>query len=72
MRKMKLPSYTDDPVRDWDSYCECQDALHDMLPMCDECGERVEDEYYYDIGGTIICEECLNHNYRKHTADWME
>lgn len=61
-----------EPHELWDAHCREQDYLHGMLPMCDECGERVEDEFCYDFNGTIICEECLNHNYRKHTADLME
>ena len=72
MRKMRLPSYTDDPVRDWDSYCECQDLLHEMLPRCIECDNRIEDEYTWDFGDGPMCEECMNRLYRKHTADLME
>ena len=72
MRKKRWPSYTDDPVRDWDSYCECQDALHDMLPMCIECDHHIEDEHLWDLGDGPMCEECAERLYRKRTEDLME
>ncbi len=33
-------------------------------PICDCCGERITDDYYYDINGTIYCEDCLNEEFR--------
>lgn len=71
MRKMRLPSYTDDPARDWDSYCECQDALHAMYPRCIECDETI-DEYAFDLGDGPMCEECMIRLYRHPVEDWME
>ena len=64
--------YTDDPPADYDAYCRNQDYLHGMLPMCEECGHRIEDEYTFEFNDTYICEECLERNHRKHTADLME
>lgn len=72
MRKMRLPSYTDDPVRDWDAYCECQDLLHEMLPRCIECDAHIEDDYAFDVGDGPMCEECMIRLYRKPVEDWME
>ena len=39
------------------------------LPECCECGERIQDEYCFEINDEYICEECLNDNHRKHTED---
>lgn len=73
MRKRRMfPSYTDDGPADWDSYCACQDALHDMLPMCIECDHHIEDEHLWDFGDGPMCEECAERKYRKRTEDLME
>lgn len=48
---------------------EKEEALA-KLPKCSECGEHIQDDYYYDINGYIICESCLNDNYRKSTEDY--
>lgn len=34
------------------------------LPVCDECGETIQDEHCYCINGNYICEDCLNDRYR--------
>jgi formylmethanofuran dehydrogenase subunit E len=41
------------------------------LPECCECGERIQDEYCFEINGEYICEQCLNDNHRKYTEDVM-
>lgn len=72
MRKRRvLPTYSDCPERDWDSYCACQDALNDMYPRCIECDESI-DEYAFDLGDGPLCEECMIRLYRKPVEDWME
>ncbi len=35
------------------------------LPVCDLCGEPIQDEYYYEIEGKEVCPECLNYHFRK-------
>lgn len=60
---------TDDPVRDYDRYeAEVESAMK-LLPVCSECGERIQDDFCYQLYDEIICEECLNINYRKMTVD---
>lgn len=44
----------------------------EKLPKCDCCGEPIQDDYFYNIDGTFICEECLNSEYRKNTDDYLE
>ena len=67
----RWPQYTDDPVADHQAWCEHQDYLHGMLPMCAECGERIDSEFCYEINGEIICVTCME-QYKKFTADLME
>lgn len=45
------------------------ERLLESRPVCSECGEYIQDEYFYEINGEYICEECLNENYRRWTDD---
>lgn len=63
--------YTDDPPADWDAYCREQDKYMEQMPYCDECGQRIEDEFCYKIGDYIMCEECID-RCRKYTTDLID
>lgn len=54
----------------WDAHDIEMERRRTRLPQCDYCGEHIQDEYYYEIGGEIICEECLNEHFRK--ENYME
>lgn len=62
-----MTRWTDDPLADFDSYDREQAMAESKLPHCDHCGEAIY-EYYYEINGEIVCEECLEINYKK----WVE
>ena len=62
---------TDDPGRDFDAWEADQERELERLPVCSECGERILDDFLYEIYGELICEECLRENYRKMTSDLM-
>lgn len=62
---------TDDPDRDFDRWDAEQARALDKLPVCYECGEPIQDDFCYQINDEIICEECLNHSFRKVTTDLM-
>lgn len=61
--------YTDDPVSDYERYSAELEGYGKLLPDCDDCGERITDDYCYTDGDTVICEECLKRNYRKSVDD---
>lgn len=63
--------YTDDPPSDYDAYCIEQERETERLPICCECGQRIEDEFCYQINDEIICETCME-QYKKFTSDLME
>lgn len=63
---------TDDPIADFDRWDADREAEEARLPICYACGNRILDDYCYQIGGEIICEECLLENYRKLTEDFMD
>lgn len=37
-------------------------------PRCEECHEEIEDGYYYDVEGTVLCEHCMDRLYRKEAS----
>lgn len=51
--------YTDDPVSDYDRYCNEQQRKLDRLPECSECGEKIQDEYCFEVNDEYICEQCM-------------
>lgn len=62
--------WTDDPVADFLRYDAEQEKQIEKLPLCVCCGNRVTDDFYYDIDGEILCEECLKDKYRKDVDDF--
>ena len=44
----------------------------DRLPVCDYCGEPIQDEYLYEIDGELYCEDCMKEHFRKPTDKYME
>lgn len=50
-----------DPLEDFDRYdreCAKEEARY---PVCDICGDRILDEFYYMVGGIkfhLACAEC--------------
>lgn len=62
---------TDDPVADFEKYDYERNKKLEELPLCSECGEHVQDEYYFEMNGEIICHECLIENHRKWVDDFI-
>lgn len=63
-------TFTDDPIADFERYDAEQQAELDKLPVCEYCGEHIQSDYYFEIEGVIICEDCLNDNFRKDIEDY--
>ena len=38
-------------------------------PVCEDCGEPIQDEFYFNVEGEILCEECMHDRYRKRADD---
>ena len=43
-------------------------ALSERL-VCDYCGCHIPEDYYFEINGDIICEECLELHFKKYITD---
>jgi hypothetical protein len=64
--------YSDDPVADFDRYDMEMERRRARLPQCEDkkCRHRtIDDDFYYDIEGEILCEECMKRRYRRYTED---
>lgn len=59
----------------WEAHDREQEKRLQSRPVCDVCGEHIQDEYLFEIGSDYVCEECLldymKENYRKSTEDCM-
>ncbi len=42
-----------------------QESKLEERPLCDCCEEPIQDDFYYDIGGEIYCENCMVSCFRK-------
>lgn len=51
--------YTDDPIADFNAYDRELQEWRDSLPVCANCGEPIQDDYYYEIEGENVCSDCL-------------
>jgi len=50
-------------IDNYDLFRANEDRLLDQIknnPVCDECGEIITDEFFYDIYGHNICIDCMN------------
>ena len=60
----------ENPALDWDDYCAMMDR-EPQYPVCSNCYNTIESDYYYRINGEVICESCLNNLYREATEDFQ-
>ena len=52
--------YSDDPLRDFDRWDAEQQKKLKELPICEDCGEHIQDESAFYINGDWICEDCID------------
>lgn len=63
---------TDDPFADFDRWDAEQTAKLEKLPKCEECGEPIQDDCYYEINGECVCPECLDNNHKHWVEDYID
>lgn len=63
---------TNDPAADYDRYDAEREASLERLPKCDYCDKYIQDDCFYEINEEVICEECINDNFRKSVDDYVE
>lgn len=63
---------TDDPAADFDRFDAEQQKALEKYPKCSMCDEYIQDDYLYEINDEVVCEECINQNFRKNVEDYIE
>lgn len=62
---------TDNPVADFHRHdAEQQERLKE-LPECSDCGEPIQDDFYYEFDCYFYCADCVSDNHRKRVEDYV-
>ena len=64
---------TGDPEADFHRQDMEQARREARLPICENkrCKKVINEEWYYDVDGEILCEECLLARFRRSTEDYV-
>ena len=52
--------YSDDPGRDFDRWDRAQAKLLERLPVCECCGDPIQQDDAVRIGGAWYCDDCID------------
>lgn len=63
---------TDDPIADYDRYCEEVDRMQKELPQCECCGERITETKAVCIEGRWFCEDCEDEAWELVRDDYLK
>lgn len=63
--------YTSDPVADFVNHDREQAKRLERLPVCEVCGNPIQDEHLYLINDEFVCPACLERDFRKDTDDYV-
>lgn len=56
---------SDDPDVDFARHDLQQAQEMAQLRRCEDCGKAIQDDYFYDVAGEILCEKCVERRYRR-------
>lgn len=62
--------YTESLVHDVWRKMEDDDYWLRKRPRCDECGEHIQGDTFYNIGGKFYCASCLE-GFKEYTDDYI-
>ena len=54
-----------DNYSQWEAHERKQEAWRQSRPVCDHCGEHIQDDHCYNINGERLCPDCLNNYFRE-------
>lgn len=60
-----------EPWEYWGDYCEEEEKYKRKLPICVKCGNRITDEYLYNIDGDLYCDDCGSDLFKKRTENYL-
>lgn len=50
---------SDNPLRDFWNYTSDREEELKKRPVCDQCDEHIQDDYYYIINNETFCPNCM-------------
>lgn len=56
----------------WEAHEREKERQLERLPVCEVCGNPIQDEHLYLINDEFICDECLIREFRKDASDYVE
>ena len=63
--------YVPDNYDLWKAHDAEQQRKLERLPKCDYCDNPIIEEFYYDLDGDIVCEDCLDRFFKKAVDDYV-
>lgn len=64
--------YVPDNYDLWEAHDREQTKRLERLPVCERCGEPIQDEHLYLINDEFVCLDCLDRDFKKRTDDYVE
>lgn len=61
-----------DPVRDFEQHDAKKEEWLSKRPVCDMCGHHIQDDYYFDVDGDILCDRCMDGYIRDNFLKFIE
>jgi formylmethanofuran dehydrogenase subunit E len=61
---------TDDPIADFNRWDREQESWREQLPLCEECGEHIQQECAVLLGDHWYCDDCLRKARTPIEVDW--
>lgn len=63
-----------DPLDDFDRLDREQARRYERLPVCDNrrCRRKIDDEFFYEVDGEYLCEECMKDRYQRSVEEFIE
>ena len=53
-------NWSDNPIKDYDNWDYEQQLKEAACPVCNDCGDPITGEKYWEFHGLYYCEGCVN------------
>ena len=64
--------FSSDPIVDAMRHDMEIEHEQEKLPVCDACGQTIDDDRFWRINGETLCDDCAHDMYTIHMDDWMD
>lgn len=63
--------YSDNPIKDHYRYEAEREKQLQKLPKCSYCHDFIQEDFYFEINGEVICETCMDRFFKKDVDDYV-